>query len=73
MTRNANSGLPAIKPRVQLPPPHQFTAARPECVDGVVFMGGGAKMKGNLAKLDIPSLLIRGSRDPLTPERVRAC
>lgn len=52
----------------------QFTQARPECVNGVVFMGGGYRTGGKLAKMDLPALLIRGSRDPFTPEEVRtAC
>ncbi|CAM9961673.1 unnamed protein product [Ectocarpus fasciculatus] len=46
-----------------------FTEARPECVNGVVYMGGGGKPTGKIANLDLPSLVIRGSRDPFTPEK----
>lgn len=48
----------------------QFTEARPECVSGVVYMGGGGKPTGKLANHELPSLVIRGSRDPFTPEKV---
>lgn len=42
-------------------------------MDGVVYMAGGCRSTGKLAKLDLPALMIRGSRDPFTPEEVRAC
>jgi len=38
-------------------------------VSGVVYMGS-VKPTGKLSKLDVPSLVIRGSRDPFTPEKV---
>lgn len=46
-----------------------FTEARPECVNGVVYMGGGGKPTGKLANHGLPSLVIRGSRDPFTAEK----
>ncbi|CAM9173446.1 unnamed protein product [Hapterophycus canaliculatus] len=45
-----------------------FTEARPECVNGVVYMAT-SRPTGKLSKLDLPSLLIRGSRDPFTLEK----
>ncbi|CAN0090721.1 unnamed protein product [Scytosiphon promiscuus] len=45
-----------------------FTEARPECVNGVVFMAS-SRPTGKLAKLNLPSLVIRGSRDPFTLEK----
>eukprot|EP00752_Nemacystus_decipiens_P016500 g14749.t2 len=46
-----------------------FTEARPEYVNGVVYIGGGGKPTGKLATHELPSLIIRGSRDPFTPEK----
>lgn len=48
----------------------QFTEARPEFVNGVVYIAGGCRNTGKLAKVDLPALVIRGSRDPFTPEKV---
>lgn len=39
-------------------------------MNGVVYMGGGGKPTGKLANHELPSLVIRGSRDPFTPEKV---
>lgn len=48
----------------------QFTTGKPECVHGVVFMGSGNRTGGRLATIDVPALVIRGSRDPFTLEEV---
>ena len=50
--------------------PVQFTQARPECVSGVVFIGSSSGVAGKLENFDLPCLVIRGSRDPCTPEKV---
>lgn len=48
--------------------PPQFTNARPDCVDGVVYMG--APNGGLEANLKIPMLFIFASRDSFTQDAV---
>lgn len=44
--------------------PSQFANARPDCVNGVVYMGSAGE--GLKANLELPVLSICGSRDPFT-------
>lgn len=39
-------------------------------MNGVVYIAGGCRNTGKLAKADLPALVIRGSRDPFIPEKV---
>lgn len=48
----------------------QFAVAKPESVQGVVYMGSGSMIGDVLANKDLPALVLRGSRDPFCPKEV---
>ena len=50
----------------------EFYSENPSLVHGVVYMGSGNMVGDALAGVDVPALVLRGSRDPFCPPEVRA-
>ena len=48
----------------------KFYSANSERVDGVVYMGSGNRIGEALAGVDVPALLLWGTRDPFCPADV---